>query len=191
MGDLREQLATAVPAVAHLLVFHSKGCQHPPYNELGLTDSFKKFSCDILAHSPIVDPRGRRIKIIENNFPKFLNLEPKKKGDPARPIVLVRMLKEGTLQEDAYKWELDRIEDLFWICDVLRTPDAIYPNIHRVVVADEVYVKVYDKLGSNVKLVFTRNIKATHETIVVTSYLTKPNRAIACVTGQPLWPRHK
>lgn len=177
MADFREQLAAAVPSTAHLLLFHARGSKHPPFNELGVLESFAKFVTDVLPLSPFSDPRGKKIKIIENNFPKFLNLEPKQPGYPARPILLVRMIKAATINLDHYKWERDRIEDLFWIADVLTAPNAIYRNGHRVVAADEVYVKVYDKLGSRVKLVFTKNMPHNNEAVVVTSYLTRPNRA--------------
>lgn len=191
MADFKEQLAAAVPSASHLLLFHARGSKHPPFNKLDAVASFHKFVADVIPLSPVLDPRKKRIKIIENNYPKFLDLEPRKKGDPARPILLVRMIKAGTFNPDAYKWERDRIEDLFWIPEVLMAPDAIYRNCHCVVDADEVYVKVYDKLGSKVKLVFTKDVPQMRATVVVTSYLTQPNRAIACCEGQPLWLRTK
>jgi hypothetical protein len=186
-GDFREQLAAVAPKAAHLLRFHARGSKHPPCNTLNVFESFDKFVEEVLPLSPIGDPRKKKVKIIENNFPKFLNLEPRKKGDPARPILLVRMIKARTIDLDAYQWERDRIEDLFWITEVLKSPDAIYRNCHAVVGADEVYVKVYDKLGSKIKLVFTKDLPG--QTVVVTSYLTNATRATSCCKGQPLWPK--
>ena len=187
MADFRDKLAAAVPSASHLLLFRARGSKYPPLNELSVIDSFHKFVAELLPLSPIRAPRDKMVKIIENNFPKFLNLEPRKKGDPAKPILLVRMIKAGTIDLSRYTWERDRIENLFWMPEVLGTPDAIYKNCHCVVDADEVYVKVYDKMGSKVKLAFTKYLHQTKETVVVTSYLATPNRAISCCEGQPLW----
>jgi len=60
---------------------------------------------------------------------------------------------------------------------VLRDPDAIYPNAHKIVAGDEVYVRVYDKMGSNVKLAFAQDIKKHSKlisTVVITSFSADP-----------------
>jgi len=190
MNDFKEKLVKALVPHDPKLIVYAKGCKHPGYNTLSVVESFHRFCKEILPLSPLVDPRGKRITIIENNFPKFLNLEPKKQGDPARPIILVRAIKAGQFDACKYKWEADRIRDLFWVPEVLTRPDAIYKNKHLVIDADEVYAKVYDKQGSTVKLAFVKDI-SPKLCVVVTSYLTNPIRAMACFEGEPIWPPRK
>lgn len=186
MSNFKDKLISALAPHDPKIVVYEKGSKHPPYSDLDVTESFLRFEAEMLPLSPLTDPRDKKIQIIENNFPKFLNLEPKKQGDPARPIVLVRALKAGTFNPDKYNWERDRIRDLFWVPEVVTQPDGIYKNAHCVIAADEVYVKVYEKLGSTVKLVFTKDV-TPHHTVIVTSYLTTPVRAIDCLR-ELVWP---
>jgi len=82
ISDFRKQLSIVLPDLAaaayersqHLSVLDAEGSPHPPHNYLGIADSLKKFDADFLPLSPLVDPRGRRGRILKNNFPKFLNL---------------------------------------------------------------------------------------------------------------------
>lgn len=79
----------------------------------------------------------------------------------------------------------------FWIPDVLKDPDAVFKNNHAVVKADEVFVYVYDKGGSKIKLVFTSTFgpKGNPRVEIVTSYLTDERTAMLCAKGRPLYVR--
>ena len=76
----------------------------------------------------------------------------------------------------------------------MTAPDAIYRNGHKIIAGDEVYVRVYDKLGSRVKLLFTMDIRKNGKvirTVPVTSFLTDPDTVINFITGQPLYRKSR
>jgi len=112
-------------------------------------------------------------------------------GSAIKASKIIEAIKNGTFDGTAYKCETDRIKTLFWIPDVLSDPDAVYKNAHKIVQGDEVYVKVYDKMGSKIKLVFTDYIKGLKQNVVVTSFLTDPQTACEYVKGEPLCVRPK
>ena len=88
----------------------------------------------------------------------------------------------------------DRLRTLFWLPEVLTDPDAIYPNAHKIVAGDQVYVRVYDKMGSTVKLAFTKDVTkrgVVIQTVLITSFLTDPKTAMSYVRGQPIYQRPK
>jgi hypothetical protein len=195
MADFREQLiavaAAAVPEMEDYPLFYEKGAKPPAYNRLNVLDTFGKFSGDFLPQCPIVDPLGRKIKIRKNNFPKFLNLTVVK-GSPKKSSTIVELLETGEFVEEEYTWAKDRIQALFWVPDVLRDPDAIF-KIKRggehLVKADTVYVKVYDKEGSKIKLVFVDHVGKYNDTIFITSYLTDAHTAVKYCLGRPIYKR--
>lgn len=110
---------------------------------------------------PLVDPRGKKVRILKNHFPKLADLEHATLNREEFPAsLIVECIENGSFNLAHYKQErAERMRTLFWIPDVIRDPDAIYPNGHKVVVGDEIYVKVYDRNGSRVKLVFTMDIR--------------------------------
>jgi len=194
MGNLREQLAAAVPEVDHLLIFTETGTAAPPLNHLAVVDTYHKFAAEFLPRCPIVDPRGKPIRIRKENFPKFLNLSAAPGTVPRKPSTIVESIENGTFDESEYEWARDRIQALFWVPDVLGDPDAIYTKhpSHGLIRAEEVYVKVYNKMGSTVKLVFVDYFGKSKDPIFITSFLTSATTAMKHCKGEPIYRRtHK
>jgi hypothetical protein len=175
MGSFRDKLAAVLPQHAHKALFYATGSKHSGYNALPVKESLAKFCAAVLPVCPIVDPRGKKISIVKTNFPKLGGLEhltlTKKQFSAAE---IIRCIEEGTFQLGDYKEDRDdRLRTLFWITEVLSDPDAIYKNAHKIVVGNEVYVRVYNKLGSKVKLVFTMdvsNAKKIIRTVPIPNY---------------------
>jgi hypothetical protein len=90
-----------------------------------------------------------------------------------------------------YDWAKDRIQALFWVPDVIANPDAIYlkKSSHGLIRAHEVYVKVYSKMGSKVKLVFVDYFGKSRDPIFITSFMTNAGTAMKHCAGQPLYVR--
>jgi hypothetical protein len=191
--DFRQHLGAALPEFDHKLIFNARGRKHPPINHLDVVQTFAKFKAEFLPLCPLEDPLGRDIKIESVNFRKLLNLKHRKLGDKARAWKIIEELEQGTFDIANYTLPEDRIRHLFWIPEVITDPDAIYKNSHSVVKADEVFVCVYDKLGSKVKLAFTSTfvMKPTRRVEIVTSYLTDAKTAMKCVEGHPIYLRNK
>ena len=190
MGDFREQLGQAFPDDKHQLLFFRQGSPAPPYNHLSPVETFAKFVAEFLPLCPLRDRLDRDIRVEDTNFKKLINLKHKVLGDAARAVKIVEELANGTFKVDDYHpIAPDRIRTLFWVPDVIRDPDAIYKNNHGVIKADEVFVRVYDKTGSKVKLVFTSAFgpKFNLRYEIVTSYLTEPKTALTCISGKPLY----
>jgi len=61
----------------------------------------------------------------------------------------VELIEAGTFCEEEYEVEKNRLLALFWVPNVIRDPDAIFKvkKTDHLVRADEVYVKVFDKLA--------------------------------------------
>jgi len=191
MGSFRESLLSALkglPEHEHRRFLYEQGRKHAPFNDLSVEQTYAKFKAEFLPLCPIKDKLGRLVKVEATNFRKLLNLKPKS-GMTKRAWKVVNELESGTFDVDQYVFELDRIRTLFWIPEVLSDPDAVYKNGHGTVKADEVFVCVYDKAASEVKLVFTAVFGPTEKPRVeiVTSYLTDSKGAIACITGDPLY----
>ena len=176
--DLKTQLANLYP-------FYKKGRKPPEYNDLSIEETYQKFKKDFLPLCPLTDKLERTIHVVALNFRKLLNLKHKILGDKARAYMLIEELEGGTFNSDNYTWEPDRIQTLFWVPEVITDPDAIYKNNHKVVKADEVYVCVYDKGGSKVKLAFTSTYNNRLE--IVSGYLTDAKTAMYAASGQPLY----
>jgi hypothetical protein len=194
MGGLREQLAAALPEHGHKLLFYANGSKHPPYNDLPVPETLVQFCSELLPECPLTDPRGKRISIVKPNFPKLAGLEHLVLGkDELSASDIIRSIEDGLFDLGNYDTTRDdRLRTLFWIPEVMRDPDAIYQNAHKIVVGHEVYVRVYDKMGSKVKLVFTMDIverKRLIRTVPITSFLTDPATAISYVKGEPLYRR--
>jgi hypothetical protein len=192
--DLRAQLAAAFPQVEHQLVFFEKGSPHPPYNELDCYETLKKFCAEFLPLSPFKDPRGKQVSIVKGNFPKLVDLDHKTLArEDFSASKIVECIENKTFDLNHYKsMESARMRTLFWLPEVLCNPDAIYKNGHKIIAGDEVYVKVYDKMGSNVKLVFTMDVQKRGQlvrTVPITSFLTDPEMVINFVSGQPRYRR--
>ncbi len=193
-NDLRAALINAFPKGDPRRIFYARGRKHPPYNELSIVESFKKFKTDFLPLCPLPDPLDRMIRIEDTNFRKLINLKHKTLGDAARAYKIIDELENGTFDASNYEEiECDRIRTLFWVPDVIRDPDAIFKNNHGVVKADEVFVYVYDKLGSKIKLAFTSTFgpKFNPRVEIVTSYLTDERTAMFCAKGKALYVREE
>jgi hypothetical protein len=192
--DLREQLAAAFPEQDHKLLFYKQGAKRAAYNELSVLETLKEFCSGLLKLSPFVDPRGKYIKIVEGNFPKLCGLvHATLSRDEFSASEIVSAIREGTFDLGDYDpVRDDRMRTIFCIPEVLTDPDAIYKNAHKIVIGDEVYVRVYNKMGSKVKLVFTMDIRQNGRvirTVPITSFLTDPDTAVSYVKGVPLYRR--
>jgi hypothetical protein len=190
--DLRNQLAEAFPEHNHLLLFHAPGRTRPEYNDLSVQDTFAQFKTDFLPLCPLTDKLGRTIKIATINFRKLINLKHRALGNNARAWQIIKELETGIFDPAHYEAiEEDRIRTLFWVPEVIEDPDAIYKNNHKVVKADEVFVCVYDKPGSKVKLAFTSTFGSggNKRIEIVTSYLTDAKTAMYCAKGKPLYQK--
>jgi hypothetical protein len=192
--DLRNEFAAACPQEDQTPAFSEKGSKHSGYNDSSMADSLQRFCDEFLPKTPLVDPRGKKISIEEGNFPKLANLEHKtlKKEDfPAFQIL--QCLRDGTYDPSHYiNPELDRLRTLFWIPELITDPDSIYRNGHKIIPADEVYVRVYDKEGARVKLFFSMDLWRKGKvirTIPVSSFLTDPHKVSRFITGKPLYVR--
>ncbi len=195
-NSFREALAGVMPDHQHKLLFYEIGGRHQGYNTLSIAESLKQFCTEILPQSPVTDPRGKRISIIKNNFPKLSGLEHLTLSkDEFGASDIIAAIEDGTFDPGQYDpTRDDRLRTLFWIPEMLRDPDAIYKNAHKIVQGDEVYVRVYDKMGSKVKLIFTKDIRKNGQlirTVPITSFLTDPATAISYVCGQPKYRRQK
>jgi hypothetical protein len=174
-ASLRDQLAVALPEHRHKLLFYKNGRKHPAYNLLSVDETLKEYCSVLLPLSPLVDPRGKRISIVKGNFPKLAGLEPINNQDQ-RATEIINAIENGTFNLGGYDpTRDDRLRTLFWIPETICEPDAIYRNAHKIVVGNEVYVSVYDKMGSTVKLIFTLDIRKNGKvirTVPVTSFLS-------------------
>lgn len=193
MSDFRTKLA-AVVGYGHKLLFYAPGCRKPPYNELSVAESLKEFCSTVLPMSPLKTPRGAQIKLVKTNFPKLAGLEHKTHSKAVFSASdIIREIENGAFEQENYDSDRDdRLRTLFWLPELLRDPDAIYQNAHKIVAGDLVYVRVYNKMGSTVKLAFTLDIKKRGRlisTVVITSFLTDPATAISYVKGDPIYLR--
>lgn len=180
VADLKNQLANIYP-------FYGCGRKPQPYNDLSVEETYQKFKSDFLSLCPLTDKLNRVVKIDAINFRKLLNLKHKTLGAAARAHMVIKELENGTFDKDNYDWANDRIRTLFWVPEVITDPDAIYENNHKVVKADEVYICVYDKGGSKVKLAFTSTFAGKVE--IVSTYLTDAKTAMRCIKGKPLYQK--
>jgi hypothetical protein len=195
--NFREKLAAVLPEHSHKLIFYARGAKHPPYNEEDVTGSLKLFCSEILPKCPLVDPRKKQIKLIKSNFPKLADLEHKTLSrEEFTASDIVSSIENGSFALDDYRdMRQERLKCLLWLPEVICDPDAIYRNAHKIVAGDEVYVRVYDKMGSKVKLAFTMDIRDKKDkrrvirTVIVTSFLTDPATAISYVKGDPVYLR--
>jgi hypothetical protein len=145
--DLKTQLLEAAVAL-----------KLPTYCNLSIEDAYTKF-CAELDGKKLRDPRNEEVCIYERNFPKFLGM---KRADPrtGRPILnqhgkpikakastVLQSLKAGSFDRKQYFIEYARLRTMFWIPDVISSPDSIRSNIHRVIEGDQVYVKKYQKVA--------------------------------------------
>ena len=193
-SDFADKLLDALVEGDHTQIFYARGCECPKINWLDVKGTFDKFCSDFLPLCPLMDPRGKKIRILKSQFPKLVDLEHATLGREEFPASqIVECIENGSFNPEHYKkGRQERIRMLFWIPDVIRDPDAIYLNGHKVVAGDEIYVKVFDKKGSKVKLVFTMDIRKKGKiisTVPVTSFLTNSDRALQMVKGTPLYRR--
>jgi hypothetical protein len=187
--DLKSQLAKAAAALELLT-----------YSNLSIEDSYARY-CKELAGLKINDCRGQTVVLHERNFPKFLAM---KRVDPAtgevlrdqngKPIkakasVVLASLKAGTFDSKQYYVEYGRLRTMFWIPDVLKNADGVYPNGHGVIEGDHVYAKKYEKKGSEIKLVYT--VKDGSERVVITSFLVKESQLENYIGYPAIWPPNK
>ncbi|HXL08615.1 MAG TPA: hypothetical protein VN966_00150 [Candidatus Bathyarchaeia archaeon] len=181
MGTLQDELKKLYPKRPS-----AKQPTHPPYSNLDIPQSYQKFCAD-MAGRDFTDPRNTQISVLDVNFPKLLGAKMAATGAKAKASLVLASLKNGTFNPALYEVEDDRIDTLFWIEDTICKCDSIHDNNHPVIEADEVYVKRYDKIGSQVKLVFTRKLDAG-QIVIVTSFLTSPADLVRFVKMPPIWP---
>lgn len=191
--DLREQLMQAVPDLAHQGVFFGDGRLPPEYNTLTIPETLDKFCADLLPRSPLIDPLGSQFRLVKGNFAKLVDLKHKLGRDEYKASRIIRDIEDGRFDKQDYcDMDESRIRTLFWLPSVICDPDAIYRNGHKIVAGDRVYARVYKKMGSRIKLVFTMDVKTKKEQFMVpvTSFLTDPETAVKCVKGLPLYQKH-
>ena len=183
--DLKTQLERLFPDYA--TVSHQAGAKHPPYSNLTIQESYARF-CREMAGKDFADQRGFVTSILEENFPKLLNLKLTSSGHGVRASRVLESLRNGTFNASLYTHERDRLITLFWLGDVLCDGDSIHENRHPRIEGDDVYVKSYDKDGSPIKLVFVADTHAGRR-IVTTSFLTSPGRLCQFVKMPALWTK--
>jgi hypothetical protein len=87
----------------------------------------------------------------------------------------------------AILFDSNRLSTLFWIPDLITTPDAIHPNKHKRILGDEVYMKRYSKGGACFKLVFTVIDEMLNQRVVTTSFLAPEDRLKEFIGQPPKW----
>jgi hypothetical protein len=202
-GDLREQLMKiflakpqqdlAVPSP--LAVTSPKvpevGAVHPPTCTLSVQETFNRY-CKECSGKDFTDPRGVTVSMNIENFPKLIKMFTKASGRnapaKARAKLVIPLLQNGGFIETEYTWQAPRLESLFWIPDVIMDPDGIYENTAKKIEGEEVYVKRYRKIGSQIKLVFVATGFAGNR-IVITSFLDDPKSVRGYCRMPPLYER--
>jgi hypothetical protein len=178
----------------HRELFFGAGAACSALNSLGVSGTLNRFCLEFLPQCPLADPRGKEVRIVKSNFPKLADLEhahlPR---EVLSASMIVQAIEDGSFDPTHYReMRVERIQTLFWVPDCIRDPDAIFRNGYKMIAGDEVYVRVYNKSGSKVKLVFTMDIKKNGSivrTVPVTSFFTNSRRASLFVKGAPLYIR--
>jgi len=185
--DLRSQLEKLYPQ--HVTALRPKPAKHQPYCFATIQESYARF-CQEISGKDYTDQRGQTVSILEENFPKLLNLKLTCTGKRAKASKVLALLRAGTFDPSLYSYERDRLATLFWVPEVICEPDAIHTNAHSAIQGDEVYVKLYDKEGAPFKLVFMAETYAGRR-VVTTSFLTTPNRLSKFLRLPPVWEKNK
>jgi hypothetical protein len=189
MADIKEQLARIFPDRHPHPWVPEEGANALPYCQLDILSAFRKY-CGGCADCDIEDPRKVSVSLFEENFPKLLKLWLKPNGQlparKARAKAVIPLLRAGTFNQDLYTWQDVRLRTLFWLEDVIREPDGIYPNCAQVVEGEEVYIKRYNKELSDVKLVFT-TIRPGGARVVITSFLDNASSIKDYCAEEPLY----
>ncbi len=181
--DLKNQLARLYPDRAAL----ANAPLRPPYCDLAIPQVFQRF-CKELAGTSITDPRGTIISILEVNFPKLLGLKMAATEKKAKASNVLASLRDGSFNAALYTFQKDRIRTIFWLPDVLTNCDAIHPNGHKIIQADEVYVKRYKKDGAPIKLIFTERLQSG-QTIIATSFLVESRDLSRFIQDPAVWTK--
>jgi hypothetical protein len=192
-SEFADQLLAAISADDHTQLFHARGCRCPRLNTLDVPSTLSKFVSEFLPLCPLSDPRGKSVRILKSHFPKLAGIKHATLSkEEFLASQIIEAIEVGTFDEADYMSDREeRKHMLFWIPDVIQDPDAIYKNGHKIA-GDEIYVKVYDKKGSKVKLVFTIDVRKKGKlisTVPVTSFITDADRAKEMVTGEPIYRR--
>lgn len=185
--DLKAQLEKLYPE--HVALVKPAAAKHPPYCVATIEECYARF-CQEIAGKDYADQRGKAVSILEENFPKLLNLKVISSGQKAKASKVLNSLRNGTFDSSIYGYERDRLATLFWVPEVICDSDAIHPNGHSAIQGEEVYVKFYDKDGAPVKLVFVAETYAGRR-VVTTSFLTTPDRLCKFLKLPPLWEKTK
>ncbi|MCU1303443.1 MAG: hypothetical protein JWQ87_3727 [Candidatus Sulfotelmatobacter sp.] len=191
MGELKEQLVRIFPDRHPHPWVPKEGAASLSYCQLDILNAFRKY-CECCANRDVEDPRKICVTLFEENFPKLLKLWLKPSGKlptrKARAKVVIPLLHAGTFNQDLYTWQDVRLRTLFWLEDVIREPDGIYPNCAQVVEGEEVYIKRYNKELSDVKLVFT-TIRPGGTRAIITSFLDTASNIGEYCAENPLYCR--
>jgi hypothetical protein len=186
MGSLQDELKKHYPEAKPAEPQPPPKPKYPPYSRLDIPATYKKFCSDMVGKD-YVDPRDTTISILEVNFPKLLGAKMAANGSKARATPFLKSLKDGTFNPALFTVEKDRTATIFWIEETICQCDSIHDVAHKVIEADEVYVKKYDKEGAPYKLVFTRTIDFA-QIIVVTSFLTDESELPRFIKMPAKWP---
>jgi hypothetical protein len=182
--SLKAQLTKIYPELAPFAPIPAK---HLPYSNLDIAQSYARF-CEELSGKSFKDPCGNNISILEENFPKLLNLKLRSSGAKAKATFVLAALRSGSFDASLYTFEQDRLETIFWIPDVICDCHSLHPNCHTKIEGEEVYVKVYDKEGDPIKILFTIKNNAGQR-VITTSFLTSFRRLQKFVRMPALWTK--
>jgi hypothetical protein len=130
----------------------------------------------------VADPLGTRVWFMDYNFPKLVQL--KFRGSKARAQIALQHLRSDNPSEHEYTHDSNRASTLFWIPDIITSPDSIHENADPRIMGEEVYVKRFAKGGSCYKLVFTEIDEILNQRIVTTSFMTPEDR-LECFIKMP------
>jgi hypothetical protein len=163
---------------------HRKGADCPPYCFASIIEIFRRYEAELVGKYA-ADPLGTRVWFMDYNFPKLIQLQ--FRGNKANASKAIEYFHSGNRCEDGYSFDSSRLSTLFWIPDLIKTPDSIHPNKHRCILGDEVYVKRYSKAGACFKLVFTVIDELLNQRVVTTSFLTPEDRLELFIGQPPKW----
>lgn len=147
MGDLRSKLEAIFP--------QPPAC--PPSYKLGTIAELYEEYMTRLEGTCVVDPCGEKNWFLAENFPHLVKLEffnvKTKQWVAARAKEAIAQLKSKCLDESRYRiGDSSRPRTLFWVPEIIRTPDSIHENIHDKGI--DVYSKRFRRsMGSEIKIV--------------------------------------
>src|SRR5438034_3229089 len=125
--DLRSQLENLYPEL--VTAVRPRAAKHRPYCVATIQESYARF-CEEISGKDYTDQRGQTVSILEENFPKLLNLKLISTGERAKARKVLTSLRAGTFDASLYSYERYRLATFFWVPEVICDSDAIHRNGH-------------------------------------------------------------